>query len=128
MALTYGQKWAFYTLMATHPTTANNDGKSQLRVDVEKDANGAADLQPSLVKLVNARFGLAIPAANIGTLPQNFTAVQLRKSLGFTDNEYDPTMGPCPDGTTDVGTGKKFDHQLAIALAILPLTGPVPVA
>jgi len=127
MALTYGQKWAFYTLMATHPTTANNDGKSQLRVDIEAEANGAADLQPSLVKIANDRFDLDIDPADVGALPQDFTADQLRKALGFSTEDYDPTMGPCPDSSTAIGSDVRLDNQLAIAQALLDMDGPVQV-
>lgn len=124
MALTYGMKWTIYMLMATHPTTANNDGKSQLRADLEAAAGASPDLRPALVNTVNAKIGLAISTADLPKpLPPNFSAKQLRDALGFGDNEYDPTMGPCPNGTT-LPDGSTFDHQLGIANAILNLKGP----
>jgi hypothetical protein len=126
MSLTYGMKWTFYLLMAQHPTTANNDGKSQFRTDVEADAGAAADLRPSLIKIANARFSLAIAMGDLPqALPPSPTAVQLRHTLGFTNNDYDPSMGPCPDGGfSTVTPGMRVDHQNIIATALLGLRQP----
>jgi hypothetical protein len=114
-------------LMSTHPITAHNDGKSQFRVDVEKAAGPkATDWRQALINTANANFKLNLAATDLPTaLPPNFTAQQLRYSLDIEADMYDPNMGPCPDGTTEVGTGKHLDHQLAIARAILAVQGPV---
>jgi hypothetical protein len=125
MALTYGQKWAIYSLMATHTTTAKENGKSKLRVAFEKAAGAKPDWSEDLRQTANHQLGLNLQPGSLLPLPPTSTSDELRTSLGFTAAEYDPTMGPCPGTTSIIGTTKTSDHQLAIARALLGMTGGV---
>lgn len=125
--LTFGQKWAIYLLMAPHNTTMNNDGKSAFRVAVEQAAGSAADWTPALTQVASQLIDPSItslPGTALGvTLPPGFSAQNLRVTLGFTALEYDPDMGPCPNGVT-LASGTA-DAQKAIVQALLPMAGPV---
>lgn len=125
MALSYGQKWAVYMLMGTHPSTGE-DGKSQLRVSVEQAAGGSADLSGALTDAVNQQLGFKLAPGSIAPLPANFTAHQLRNSLGFAHDDYDPNLGPCPGFTNDAAKSERMDNQLAIAQALVAMQGGVP--
>ena len=124
--LTFGQKWAIYLLMAPHETTTNNDGKSSFRVAVEAAAGSATDWTPALTQVAGQLIDptiTSLPGTALGvTLPPNFTAQNLRVTLGFTTLEDDPDMGPCPNGVT-LASGSA-DAQKAIVQALLPMTGP----
>jgi len=122
--MTYGQKWAVYTLMAMHSKTS--DGMSDLLTSVlQYNKNGipanaatGANAVPApvpwnqaLAQAVRDQVDPTIQDADIGNLA-SLDGAALRNALGIAG--YDPNQGPCPKGT----------DQKAIASALLRMTGP----
>lgn len=94
MALSKGQRWGIFTLMATHGNTV--DGKSALRTAVETSAKGGATLHDALVSAVQTQVDHTVQNADIGPLP-SLSSSDLRTALAFDTTDYDQSMGPCPD-------------------------------
>jgi len=91
MALTSGQQWAVYLLMATHGN--GGDDKSALRQAVEAAGPVGGDYQPSLVAALRQQVDPAFDGTGIAQLP-DLSGYSLRHALAL-DQNY-PGGGPCP--------------------------------
>ena len=121
MALTYGQQWAIYMLLAQHDGV---DGiKSQFRTDVENlmVQRGMAP-RDAVIQTAQASLANTIRPADFGPIP-SLAAEDLRTGLGMGIAFYIPGSGTCPDAP--VSAGQTLNHQKAIAAALLAMTGPV---
>ena len=97
MAITYGEKWAIYLLLAQHSGTVGT--KSEFRTRVEDYFHGGTglSLQDAVVKAAQEEVSPAITNGDIGAL-QSLDAPDLRNNLGMAASFYIPGSGSCPPG------------------------------
>jgi hypothetical protein len=119
MALSYGQRWAIYLLMAQH-TGAGPGLRSHLRHAADDYVAAGRPYRDALLQAVTDQVTHGVTAGDIGLLA-TFNGVDLRSALGL-DAYYDPTLGDCPGPATIGGVVK--DTQPNIVAAISGATPP----
>ncbi len=100
MALSYGQKWAMYLLLAEHSGAGAT--KSAFGLKVDNFHKGGKSLQDAVIAAANEDIGKGITSADFAAPLPTLNAQDLRKSLALTASSpgavgfYIPTGTSCP--------------------------------
>jgi hypothetical protein len=98
MALSYGQKWAMYLLLAEHSGTGAT--KSAFRVNVDNNMRSGKSVQDAVIAAANEDIGTGITSADFAAPLKTLNAEDLRNSLALNASSPKDVSLYIPNGTT----------------------------